>query len=232
MGTVRGRAVLDFVRHRVGWTATGSFDTREFWEQSYAKRGLETHEWALRPRDLLDYEFRDASVHRPAHGGVGAGRLADHCPKGGRTLLLGAGTSALGSELGAAGWTRLTAADFSEVAVRDGARREPGVDWRAADARRLGDAFPDASFDAVLDKGTVDAIYLAAAESHAADVAAVARGVHGLLAPPGAFTCVSLSGPDYLWPLLHADPGLWDRAVSEVRRLDGAYLYLLWKTKD
>lgn len=49
MGSVRGRAVLDFLRHRVGWSATGAFDTKDFWDASYAKRGMGAHEWALAP---------------------------------------------------------------------------------------------------------------------------------------------------------------------------------------
>ena len=52
MGTVRGRAVLDLFRHRFGWTARGAFDTKAFWDQSYAKT-YAPHEWALPPAALL-----------------------------------------------------------------------------------------------------------------------------------------------------------------------------------
>ena len=93
------------------------------------------------------------------------------------------------------------------------------------DARRLDENFEGAAFGAVVDKGTVDAIYLSAGETCGEDIGAVARGASRILEPRGAFLVVSLSAPRYIWPLLQCDA--WDASQCEVRRLDGAFLYVM-----
>ena len=118
----------------------------------------------------------------------------------------------------------MTALDFSEVAVKRGLEMEPSVNWMVGDARRLDETFDEAAFGAIVDKGTVDAIYLSAGDSCTEDVGAVAAGAARVLEPRGTFLCVSLSAPQYTWPLLQCDA--WDIQQCEVRRLDGAFLYV------
>ena len=63
MGTIRGRAVVDFLRHRLNLAPTATYDTRDFWDRSYAK-AVRAHEWGVASGALLDYPFRDASPRR------------------------------------------------------------------------------------------------------------------------------------------------------------------------
>ena len=147
------------------------------------------------------------------------------CPRAAKTLVLGGGTSTLGQTLIDSGWSDVTALDFSEVAVKRGLEMEPSVDWLQGDARRLDEAFDDSTFGSIVDKGTVDAIYLSAGDGCTEDVGAVAAGAARVLEPRGTFVCVSLSAPKYLWPLLQCDA--WDTSQCEVRRLDGAFLYVM-----
>ena len=119
----------------------------------------------------------------------------------------------------------MTALDFSEVAVKRGLEMEPSVNWMVGDARRLDETFDEAAFGAIVDKGTIDAIYLSAGDSCTEDVGAVATGAARVLEPRGTFLCVSLSAPQYIWPLLQCDA--WDIQQCEVRRLDGAFLYVM-----
>ena len=142
-----------------------------------------------------------------------------------KTLVLGGGTSTLGQALIDNGWSDVTALDFSEVAVKRGLEMEPSVDWVVGDARRLDETFDDSTFGSIVDKGTIDAIYLSAGDSCDADVNAVSQGAALVLEPRGTFVCVSLSAPKYLWPLLQCDA--WDTSQCEVRRLDGAFLYVM-----
>lgn len=227
MGTIRGRAVLDFLRHRLSLAPTASYDRKDFWDRSYAKT-VRPHEWGVKSADLMRYAFTDASPIGFGGGVASTSRLEDDCPKKGRTLLLGGGTSSLGGDLVKAGWTDVAAVDFSDVAVARGVATEPEVAWSLGDARDL-EAFPAASLSAVLDKGTIDAIYMSAGANHEADVAAVAASAAGALQPKtGVLAVLSLTAPRYLWPLLFASaPHNWDVATSEVRRLDAIYLYLL-----
>ena len=180
MGSVRGRALLDLARHRLGWTARGGFDTKEFWERSYAKAVL-PHEWALPPSSLLKYEFRDVSMHRTTTTARGSATLDQDCPRAAKTLVLGGGTSTLGQSLIDNGWADVTALDFSEVAVKRGLEMEPSVNWLQGDARRLDESFEEATFGAIVDKGTIDAIYLSAGDSCTEDVGAVAAGAARVL---------------------------------------------------
>ena len=147
------------------------------------------------------------------------------CPRAAKTLVLGGGTSTLGQTLIDNGWSDVTALDFSEVAVKRGLEMEPSVNWMVGDARRLDETFDEAAFGAIVDKGTVDAIYLSAGDSCTEDVGAVATGAARVLEPRGALLVVSLSAPRYIWPLLQCDA--WDTSQCEVRRLDGAFLYVM-----
>ena len=147
------------------------------------------------------------------------------CPRAAKTLVLGGGTSTLGQTLIDNGWSDVTALDFSEVAVKRGLEMEPSVNWLVGDARRLDESFGEGAFGSIVDKGTIDAIYLSAGDDCDADVNAVSQGAARVLEPRGTFLCVSLSAPQYLWPLLQCDA--WDIQQCEVRRLDGAFLYVM-----
>eukprot|EP00966_Prymnesium_polylepis_P183396 4250370-Prymnesium_polylepis.1 len=75
-----------------------------------------------------------------------------------RTLIPGIGNDAAMVGLWDAGWRRLTAFDYAPAGVRRAAELfgdERPVDLRVADARAL--PYADGAFDAVLDKGTLDA---------------------------------------------------------------------------
>ncbi|GAA6103491.1 EEF1A lysine methyltransferase 4 [Tachysurus ichikawai] len=69
------------------------------------------------------------------------------------------GNSALSLHLYLAGYTTITNVDYSNVCVENMAQRHSdcmGMSWVCMDARRL--AFPDSSFDVVIEKGTLDAM--------------------------------------------------------------------------
>ena len=164
-------------------------------------------------------------MHRTTTTARATATLDQDCPKVAKTLVLGGGTSTLGQSLVDNGWSDVTALDFSEVAVKRGLEMEPAVKWVVGDARRLDEAFDDSTFGSIVDKGTIDAIYLSAGDSCTEDVGAVAAGASRILEPRGTFLCVSLSAPRYIWPLLQCDA--WDIQQCEVRRLDGAFLYVM-----
>eukprot|EP00632_Arachnochrysis_sp_CCMP2950_P004864 CAMPEP_0185713608 /NCGR_PEP_ID=MMETSP1164-20130828/37156_1 /TAXON_ID=1104430 /ORGANISM="Chrysoreinhardia sp, Strain CCMP2950" /LENGTH=87 /DNA_ID=CAMNT_0028381179 /DNA_START=165 /DNA_END=424 /DNA_ORIENTATION=+ len=63
MGTIPGRAWLDFLRHRVGFAMSGRYQTTpKFWNNAYEREGgLRPLEWAgVGFRDLETYAYRDA----------------------------------------------------------------------------------------------------------------------------------------------------------------------------
>ncbi|NWI70937.1 EFMT4 methyltransferase, partial [Todus mexicanus] len=72
----------------------------------------------------------------------------------------GCGNSALSHDLHELGYTDITSIDFSPACIAAMraryARRCPGLRWAVMDMRAL--AFPDAAFDVVLEKGTLDVL--------------------------------------------------------------------------
>lgn len=201
MGSIFGRRILDGLR-RLGFSVRAVYDSKDFWNQTYAAHGRHHFEWA----------------------GVGFAQLApDLVAKLPRNddsvLVVGAGTSRLGADMRDAGW-QVTQLDFSEVAaVRD----DPT--WVLGDARTM--TF-DADFGSVVDKGTIDAMYLSANEDHEASIRSVVAGAARALKPHGTFVVFSLSQPFYVWPLLLGDSAtgsLWRH--HDVQRLDALFMYTL-----
>mmetsp|Transcript_32757 Transcript_32757/g.73944 ORF Transcript_32757/g.73944 Transcript_32757/m.73944 type:complete len:252 (+) Transcript_32757:77-832(+) len=119
--------------------------------------------------------------------------------KSSRVLIPGVGNDPMVLDLVAGGWTRLTAFDYSSAAIerqRDLLSFEPRalecVSLHVLDATALPRGAqgptPECSFDAVLEKGALDAVYLSGDGQVEKSVAELAR----VLRPGGV--CVSFSG--------------------------------------
>ena len=157
------------------------YGTHEYWDEMYQGRGdhdAEEYSWYY-GWDVVKKFWEPAVPDRSA-----------------RVLLPGIGNDPVLLDLVAAGWTDLTAFDYSASAV---ARQEDllSYDARAAEAVSLhvwdATALPEAlappgSFDAVLEKGALDAIYL----SGEGQVEKAAKELARVLKRGGV--CVSFSG--------------------------------------
>mmetsp|Transcript_13068 Transcript_13068/g.21626 ORF Transcript_13068/g.21626 Transcript_13068/m.21626 type:complete len:271 (+) Transcript_13068:180-992(+) len=108
-----------------------------------------------------------------------------------RVLVAGIGNDPTPIEMYDAGWnTSMTAFDYSEAGVARasqlfGVSRTQNVQLLTADARNL--PLPDASIDATLDKGTLDAIYITGKDVFHDSVTELAR----VTAEQGVVVCVS-----------------------------------------
>lgn len=106
-----------------------------------------------------------------------------------RVVVAGVGNDATPAALYDDGWTNMVAYDYSRRGV-DRARTlfgrgRDGIDLRVADARDL--PLDDASVDATLDKGTLDAIYIAGQGAFRDAVREMGR----VTAAGGVVVCVS-----------------------------------------
>lgn len=73
--------------------------------------------------------------------------------------LSGCGNSSLSGDMYVAGYRSITNIDYSSVCISTMSARHsdcPGMTWHEMDVRQL--SFPDASFDVVLEKATLDAL--------------------------------------------------------------------------
>ena len=143
-----------------------SYADASYWHDRYAKRDA-AFEWLCGWRQLAPLWRRR----------VGRAR---------RILHAGCGTSTVGADLGAVN------VDVAPECVEAMRRRRPDGDWRVADCLDL--PFSQNSFDAVLDKGTLDAFCCDRDAKQAARRAEqYVRGVFRVLRPGGVLFVVSFS---------------------------------------
>lgn len=150
------------------------FGRRAYWEEFYRKRAAEGaarhFEWFLSPGRAVEL------IQDVVGPDGGAGRAALH---------VGCGTSTLGADLLRADVCgSVTNTDTSATAVAEMARAhgdEGCCTWLADDC--TASALPDAAFDLVVDKGTMDA--LGFGEGGAGRVGRMVLEMHRLLRPGG-----------------------------------------------
>ncbi|XP_040858849.1 EEF1A lysine methyltransferase 4 [Ochotona curzoniae] len=141
-----------------------------------------------------------------------------------RILVLGCGNSALSYELFLGGFPDVTSIDYSSVVVAAMQARYahvPSLRWETMDVRALG--FSSASFDVVLEKGTLDALLAGEQDPWTISsegvqtVDQVLSEVSRVLVPGGRFLSMTSAAPHfrvrhyaqarYGWSLRHATYG-------------------------
>ncbi|NXE83189.1 EFMT4 methyltransferase, partial [Cochlearius cochlearius] len=119
----------------------------------------------------------------------------------------GCGNSALSHDLHELGYTDVTSIDFSPAciaAMRARYARCPGLRWAVMDIRAL--AFPDAAFDVVLEKGTLDVLMVEETDPWdvspraAAAMRRVLTEVSRVLRPGGCFISITFAQPHFRKP--------------------------------
>lgn len=144
------------------------------WQQHYAKED---------PERVFDwYDEYDGALRE---------LILERVDKQARILMIGCGNSTMSERMHDEGYESIVNTDFVDAVVARMAERcaeRPGLTWQVMDARQLG--YPDASFDVVIDKGTIDAIDMG--PTNVPRVCAEARRV---LRPGGLFAVISVQLP-------------------------------------
>ena len=132
-----------------------------------------------------------------------------------RVLLPGVGNDEAMVDMYDAGWTSLTAFDYSEEAVACAARLfgderlQNGVALNVADAKKLPYA---PGFDAALDKGTLDAVYLSGgrdAEDRMKNLQCAVNELGRVIRPGGVVLSVTGAAADHLPAAFTAQSDVW-----------------------
>uniref|UniRef100_A0A3Q3VPQ6 eEF1A lysine and N-terminal methyltransferase n=1 Tax=Mola mola TaxID=94237 RepID=A0A3Q3VPQ6_MOLML len=117
------------------------FSSAEYWERFFKKRGEKSFEW------YGDYNKLCGVLHKYIK--------VQH-----KVLVVGCGNSELSEQLYDVGYKHLTNIDISETVVahmnQRNAERRPGLTFQQVDATQT--PYEDASYQAALDKGTLDAV--------------------------------------------------------------------------
>jgi ubiquinone/menaquinone biosynthesis C-methylase UbiE len=112
------------------------------------------------------------------------------------TLMVGCGNSEMSADMYEDGFTSIMSFDYSEVVIRKMKEKHgdatPGMEFEVADARDL--RYDSASFDLVVDKGTLDAILCGG--NSGSNSKAMLSEVARVLKPGGVFVIITYGEPD------------------------------------
>uniref|UniRef100_A0A8C4DJ52 eEF1A lysine and N-terminal methyltransferase n=1 Tax=Dicentrarchus labrax TaxID=13489 RepID=A0A8C4DJ52_DICLA len=149
------------------------FSSAEYWERFFKKRGEKAFEW------YGDYNKLCGVLHKYIK--------VQH-----KVLVVGCGNSELSEQLYDVGYKHLTNIDISETVVthmnQRNTERRPGLTFQQVDATQT--PYEDASYQAALDKGTLDAM---ASEEEGALARNMLTEVGRVLSVGGRYVCVTLA---------------------------------------
>ncbi|XP_069006047.1 eEF1A lysine and N-terminal methyltransferase isoform X1 [Embiotoca jacksoni] len=149
------------------------FSSAEYWERFFKKRGEKAFEW------YGDYNKLCGVLHKYI-------KVQD------KVLVVGCGNSELSEQLYDVGYKHLTNIDISETVVthmnQRNSERRPGLTFHQVDATQT--PYEDASYQAALDKGTLDAM---ASEGEGALARNMLTEVGRVLSVGGRYVCVTLA---------------------------------------
>ncbi|KAK9519242.1 hypothetical protein VZT92_021983 [Zoarces viviparus] len=149
------------------------FSSAEYWERFFKKRGEKAFEW------YGDYNKLCGVLHKYI-------KVQD------KVLVVGCGNSELSEQMYDVGYKHLTNIDISETAVthmnQRNAERRPGLTFQQVDATQT--PYEEASYQAALDKGTLDAM---ASEEEGALARGMLTEVGRVLSVGGRYVCVTLA---------------------------------------
>ncbi|KAG9350940.1 hypothetical protein JZ751_024829 [Albula glossodonta] len=149
------------------------FSSAEYWERFFKRRGDKAFEW------YGDYNQLCGVLHK-------------YIKPRDQVLVVGCGNSELSEQLYDVGYRQLTNIDISETVVahmnQRNAERRPDLTFIQADATQT--SFDSGSFQAALDKGTLDAM---ASQEEGALARRMLGEVGRVLAVGGRYVCVSLA---------------------------------------
>ncbi|KAG7260456.1 hypothetical protein CRUP_008807 [Coryphaenoides rupestris] len=149
------------------------FSSAQYWERFFKKRGEKAFEW------YGDYNKLCGVLHKYM-------KLQD------KVLVVGCGNSELSEQMYDVGYKQLTNIDISETVVthmnQRNAERRPHLAFQRVDATQT--PYEDASYQACLDKGTLDAM---ASEEEGALARRMLTEVARVLCVGGRYVCVTLA---------------------------------------
>lgn len=110
-------------------------------------------------------------------------------------LVVGCGNSELSAQLYDAGYHNILSTDYSPTVLAAMQKRyastHPALRWQIMDMTAL--TYDDASFDAVVDKGALDALMAEPTPEVERDACAMLQCIARVLKPGGVYLCISLA---------------------------------------
>ncbi|XP_037595010.1 eEF1A lysine and N-terminal methyltransferase isoform X2 [Cebus imitator] len=152
------------------------FGSVDYWEKFFQQRGKKAFEWYGTYLELC-------------------GVLHKYIKPREKVLVIGCGNSELSEQLYDVGYQDIVNIDISEVVIKQmkecNATRRPQMRFLKMDMTQM--EFPDASFQVVLDKGTLDAVLTDEEEKTLQQVDRMLAEVGRVLQVGGRYLCISLA---------------------------------------
>ncbi|XP_036690357.1 eEF1A lysine and N-terminal methyltransferase isoform X3 [Balaenoptera musculus] len=152
------------------------FGSIDYWEKFFQQRGKKAFEWYGTYLELC-------------------GLLHKYIKPREKVLVIGCGNSELSEQLYDVGYQDIVNIDISEVVIKQmkerNASRRPQMSFLKMDMTQM--EFPDASFQVVLDKGTLDAVLTDEEEKTLQQVDRMLAEVGRVLQVGGRYLCISLA---------------------------------------
>eukprot|EP01031_Cornospumella_fuschlensis_P028507 gene28507-34415_t len=152
------------------------FTTKEYWDKFFQERNKEAFEWYGNFSDVLP-------------------PLLPNIKKTDRLLVIGCGNSNFSSQLYDLGFHNIINLDFSEVVItemREKNGERPLMQWQVGDMTDLS-AYANQSFDAVLDKGALDALFSANSPALRHQAEKMFAEIARVLSEQGKYICITLA---------------------------------------
>ncbi|BDA44495.1 EEF1A lysine methyltransferase 4 [Coccomyxa sp. Obi] len=149
--------------------------------------------------------------------------VTPHLQPSSKILILGCGNSSLTADLFSDGFQRITSVDLSPAVIdrmrtRAAEKGMGSIEWRVADMLDL--PFSDGSFDAVIEKGTMDVLFVdndspwSPRPEVCTRVHRMLAETHRVLSADGVFVSVTFAQPHFRRPFLQAPQYSWGMHVA------------------
>lgn len=194
---------------------------------------LDPHYWDERFSNEEHYEwFKDYSHFRHL--------IQAHIKPTSSVLELGCGNSQLCEELYKDGVTEITCIDLSAIAVEKMQKRlalKGYKEIKVLEADMLDLPFSNEVFDVIIEKGTMDVLFVDSGDpwnpqpETVTKVMAMLEGVHRVLKPNGIFISISFGQPHFRRPLFDAPEFTWSVEWSTFGDAFHYFFYVLKKGK-
>lgn len=160
------------------------FQQKDYWEKFFSKRSA-PFEWYGEYLDLCD------TIHK-------------YTKPSSRILVVGCGNSKLSEDMYDTGFHRIDNIDISDVVIRQMISRNKlsRPDMKFIKMDLLDMTYDDATFDCVIDKGTLDAIYSNTDDATVQKVDRMFQEVGRVLKIAGRYLCITLAQDHILQKLL------------------------------
>lgn len=164
------------------WTASAGDDEKSYGDIKY---------WETR---YADPKERSKNFEWYGNWATFGGFVEKHVGKKDSILVAGCGNSNVSLEMHKNGFAHVLSVDFSTEVIASQKERFPHLSWQVANLRRMPE-IPTGSFNAVFDKGTLDAVRTwKKGPEHREMLSEISR----VLKPGGIYLLISFGPPDQL----------------------------------